>query len=290
MRRHVIPGLVLLASALTACGGGGGGGSDGPPAGVADILHVTTADNLDTSFPRLTWIDHPLANGNPEAVVFWTHRFSAGGAAVGTYHDNLMTVGYDEDRGRWRISNFDLEPLDEGIAFNVTIASGLSSIGRHVTESANIVMNATLLSHPDLDDDAQALALVSHRSVSGGSIRRHIGLEYGGGQWAVTFPPGATTMFPGLAFNLYALPRDDSTFVHRSTAANSSANFTRFSHPDADGNPNAHIQITVRSDEGVYHSNGIGVWYDEISARWTIYRETSSAVMPLDAVFVVRVK
>ena len=71
-----------------------------------------------------TYLDHPLLNGEPEAVVSVTQNWNPGGGS-GVYNDHPVGLDYDTGRGRWLVYNTDLAPMKEGAAFNV----GVSRVG-----------------------------------------------------------------------------------------------------------------------------------------------------------------
>ncbi len=68
-----------------------------------------------------TYLDHPLLNGNPEAVFSVTQNWNPGGVG-GVYNDHPVGVGYDTERGRWFLLNTDFAPMKEGAAFNVGVS------------------------------------------------------------------------------------------------------------------------------------------------------------------------
>ena len=69
-----------------------------------------------------TYLDHPLLNGNPEAIVSVTQNWNPGGGA-GVYNDHPVGLAYDAGRGRWLVYNTDGAPMKEGAAFNVVVTS-----------------------------------------------------------------------------------------------------------------------------------------------------------------------
>ena len=66
-----------------------------------------------------TWLEHPAARGNPDAVILVTPNWNPGGQG-GLYHGSALGVYYCGDR--WAIFNQDLAPMPIGAAFNVWIA------------------------------------------------------------------------------------------------------------------------------------------------------------------------
>jgi hypothetical protein len=79
------------------------------------FVHIATAANTAWD---VTTIDHPLANGNPNAIIIVTPNYNPGGVG-GTYHNHLIGVKYAG--GKWLIFNQDGLQIPAGAAFNVII-------------------------------------------------------------------------------------------------------------------------------------------------------------------------
>lgn len=77
---------------------------------------------------HITYLDDPLTNGQPDAVLSITQNWNPGGG-VGVYNDHPVGVLYDEDVEKWAIYNLDNAPMPEGSAFNVAVAGGVDSAG-----------------------------------------------------------------------------------------------------------------------------------------------------------------
>ena len=87
------------------------------PGGSA-FVHRATSEN---TVENRTYVDHPLANESPDAVLSITPNWNPGGGA-GTYNDHPIDVRYDADEEQWMILNQDLAPVPEGAAFNVGVS------------------------------------------------------------------------------------------------------------------------------------------------------------------------
>ena len=75
-----------------------------PPASSLGVqfVHVATAANIDSNW---TTIDHPLTNGNPNAIILVTPNWNPGGVG-GTYDNHPIGVFYTA--GKWTIFNQDM--------------------------------------------------------------------------------------------------------------------------------------------------------------------------------------
>lgn len=89
------------------------------------FVHRATPENISANS---TYLDEPLANGNPDAVVSATQNWNPGGRS-GTYNDHAIGVWYDADAGKWAIFNQDRQAMPEGTAFNVVVRESAKETG-----------------------------------------------------------------------------------------------------------------------------------------------------------------
>ena len=88
------------------------------PRAPQGFVHRATLEN---TFANGTYLDNPLTNGNPEAVLSVTQNWNPGGGA-GVYNDHPIAVTYDSDRDRWFVYNADSARIKRGTAFNVRVS------------------------------------------------------------------------------------------------------------------------------------------------------------------------
>jgi hypothetical protein len=82
-------------------------------ASPAAFSFVTAVENITQNHAA---ISHPLADGNPDALLFVQHVFTG---ASPTYLDEAVGVFYSGTR--WRIFNQDLSPMPANAAFHVLV-------------------------------------------------------------------------------------------------------------------------------------------------------------------------
>jgi len=73
------------------------------------FFHTTAAGNINA---HVSTIDHPLLNGNANAVVFITHAFVPGATVL---NPHPLAVWYDTGINRWRIFNEDAAAMPVGL-------------------------------------------------------------------------------------------------------------------------------------------------------------------------------
>jgi len=90
------------------------------PSAYAVFVHEATLENISENS---TYLDHPVINDNPEAVLHVTQDWNPerGGES---YNDHPIGVWYDSDARRWAIVNLDLAEIPVGADFNVVAFRG----------------------------------------------------------------------------------------------------------------------------------------------------------------------
>ena len=83
------------------------------------FFHIARAAN---TIGNRTYIDHPLTNDNPNAIVFVTQNWNPSGVGPGEYNDQPIGVLYSSAAQKWAIFNQDYNidmPVDA--AFNIIV-------------------------------------------------------------------------------------------------------------------------------------------------------------------------
>ncbi|MGF1473188.1 MAG: hypothetical protein ACFB50_15800 [Rubrobacteraceae bacterium] len=90
------------------------------PGDSADVtVHRATPEN---TVDNVTYLDHPKANDNPDAVLSVTPNWNPGGGN-GLYNNHFVDVRYDADEERWTILNEDGAQMPSEAAFNVLFSA-----------------------------------------------------------------------------------------------------------------------------------------------------------------------
>jgi hypothetical protein len=95
-----------------------------PPTGTFALIHGASSDNITSNW---TTIDHPLTNGEANAIVQVVLHWGPGGTAG---RDNPRSIGvwYDSRAARWGIFNQDRSDMPENAGFNVLMFAHTSFI------------------------------------------------------------------------------------------------------------------------------------------------------------------
>jgi sortase A len=131
------------------------------PGGPEKIVHRAESGNIDDNS---TYLDDPLVNGKPGAILSVTQNWNPGGGS-GTYNDHPVDVRYDTGRQQWAIYNTDGSAMPDGAAFNVAVSGVAPMTGSDAGEdqapksneesgsetTTEAVLPADILDKKDLD-------------------------------------------------------------------------------------------------------------------------------------------
>jgi hypothetical protein len=259
-----------------------------PETYAGGFVHQATAANISGNY---TVIDHPLTNGNPNAIVFVTPNWNPGNVG-GTYNNHNIGIWYSSSQQKWAIFNQDLAAMPVNAAFNVLVLVPQSDVFVHKATSANIFLNYSLIDHTLSNADPNAIVFVTSNWNPGGSSsgiynNQNIGVWYSLTQkWSV-FNQNTTAPMPNnAAFNVLIPHPDASVFVHKATTGNTSGHITTIDYPLTNNKPNAILLVTPNWNPGgvggTYNNHPIGVYYT--GGKWRIFNQDFAA-MPPNAAF-----
>lgn len=171
--------------------------------GATTFVHRTAPENTNANS---TYLDHPSANGNPDAFILIAPVWEPNGSEV----NNARPVGvwYNVERGRWAIYNQDLSPMPQEAVFNVSVSERSGGpLFVHRAEPEGAPDNSTYLDHPLTNGEPEAVLQVTpnwNPGGRGGIYDDHpVGTFYDPDEekWAV-FNQDAAPMPNGAAFNV----------------------------------------------------------------------------------------
>lgn len=164
-------------------------------------VFVHRADGSNTSF-HITTIDNPLANGNPNALLFVTPNWNPGGVG-GVYNNHRIGVYYNGSR--WNIFNQDFANMPAGASFNVEIRNPSTTAFVHTATSSNTGGHVTITNNPLINTSPNAVLMVTPNWNPPGSpgvyFNRSFGLVFSGAGWTISTQDDAN-MTVGPAFNV----------------------------------------------------------------------------------------
>jgi hypothetical protein len=85
------------------------------------FIHQATPGNITCGFFQCTTIDHPLTNGDPNAILIVTQNFNPDTISGTVNNPHPVGVQYLSTPSRWVIYNVDLLAMTDGAVFNVMV-------------------------------------------------------------------------------------------------------------------------------------------------------------------------
>ena len=168
---------------------------------TTDLMQRASANNI---VANSTYIDNPLTNGKPDALLL---LLQARGPDNAANYPHQIGVWYDRNRGgRWAIFNQNLEPMEEGSTFKVAVLEGTTGFV-HRAKPTNIEGNRTYLNNSLTNGDPNAVLSVTRNWNPGGRegvYNDHpVGVLYDKSveKWAISNRDDAS-MPVGAAFNI----------------------------------------------------------------------------------------
>lgn len=261
------------------------------------FVHTATSGNKSGNY---SMIDNALTNSNPNAIIFTTSNLTPGGVGESFYNIN---TGVIYNGSAWCIFDENvLSSIPNNSSFNVLAPDPDASVFLHTARITDITGDHTAIDYPLTNGNPNAILLVTQNVNPGGvlgSNNNHpIGVEYFADKWWIFNQDGAT-MLPGTSFNVFvpSVSPGVDVFVHTATTENSNLNYTNFSNPHSDNNPNAIILTTPNLDPGglcpclnLDFPIGVGFIYGWSGGRWAIFNQNGlSSPIPIGASFNVYV-
>jgi hypothetical protein len=173
------------------------------------FVHKATAANI---IGGGTFIDYPLTNNHPNAILLVTPNWNPGG--VGGQYDN-HPIGVFYSIGKWWVLNQDVATMPTNATFNVFVPTPGPGVGVfvHNATAANISNHITFIDNPLTNGNPNAMVLVTPNRNPGGAcpspacqyVAHPIGVFYYGSpiyKWGI-FNQDNAAMLDGAAFNVY---------------------------------------------------------------------------------------
>ena len=262
---------------------------------TSDRIFVHTVTGANSS-GNSTFIDNPVANGDPDALVFITQAVNPGGGTVYT-NNHAVGVWYSNADEQWLIFNQDGAAMQDNRSFFVMVEPPNPSLNRtfvHTAEASTILGGSTFIDHPEINKDPHALIMVTQNWNPGGSGGVYNDYAFSTtynpleDKWAiVNLAPGATPdMTENASFNVMILPGEDDFSPHTSQAANISGYATEL---DADINylrySPAFFTRKAALGSSLFMTQPLGFEYDLGPARWRIIHQDMATPFPENAHF-----
>lgn len=255
------------------------------------FTHTATAGNISGAW---TGIDNAYLNNNPNALVFAIPAYNPGGTGA-SYHNHNVGMFYSPGTQRWGIYNEDSTAMTADSTFFVYVSHPSYDLAfQHITTANSTTGNYTVLDHPQLNGNPNAVVTVIHNYPSGsGQYFNHaLGVWYSPSRqrWTI-YMNESGTMPDGYHFNVLVQDNKETSFVIKADASNikppPNEHVVVIDHPLLNNNPNALVYAMHNWNPAGISSNVIdnhpfGVLY--INNRWEIYH-TDFQPIPVNAAY-----
>lgn len=168
--------------------------------GNSGIVHTADASNQGSD-PSYSVIDHPSLNGNPSGHAVMTNYWNP----FGIYND--YNYGFWYDGANWNLYTEDGSPVPVNASFFVVADGPYVQSMRHQANAGNIVNRWTIIDHPLLNGNPNAVFVFDHNwGVSGDPsnvvVNYTLGAWYDGSNWAIFMEDGVTPFPENAEFDL----------------------------------------------------------------------------------------
>jgi hypothetical protein len=202
-----IPGWSLFSEdAVTPYPVGAASNLYQPPIDLRTFVHFATFGN---TLSQLTFLDHPLTDLDPDAIVFATRHWDKTDGVGGVYSDHDFGVYYDGTS--WSIFNEDLASHDPDVAYNVHVAPPTSQAFTHIASPASVSGDRTTIDDPRTNAQPDLRLLITHNRNPSGATPTYnahpTGVDYDSTahRWQIVNLDGAA-MPTTAAFNVLPVP------------------------------------------------------------------------------------
>jgi hypothetical protein len=278
--------------------------AEAPPASATVTVTVTshfiwTATSSNTIDGFITEINNAATNGNPNAILFVTPVFNAGGVCGCVDMTDPIAVFYVSGDQKWGIADAVISPgnIPVGAEFNVLVVQNPSStVFTATATSKNSTGNGFTLNESSTVGQDGALLQVTQNYTPGGhqvpSVNPHApGVVYGlgtnGNKWAIQNVDNGT-MPAGASYNVMvgsAASNGGKAKLLTGDTADTSGAYTFISNKQTNGNPNAVVFTTQNFDPNLNfgtndpHAYGVGYANSPSDVEYVFNEDGSSMPM-----------
>lgn len=181
-----------------------------PDSSTTAFVHTAESGNI---FINSTFIDNPLTNGNPNAIVLVTQNWNPSGA-TGVFNNHNIGVWYNATNNKWAVFNEDTALMPEGASFNVLVAPSGTDAFVHTSTLANTQTVLTRIDNPLTNFNPYAILLSTPNYNPGGGAGSYYNYPpsvlFSLDKWAISNQIGLE-MPVGVSFNI--IVKDNRVFL-----------------------------------------------------------------------------
>jgi hypothetical protein len=255
------------------------------------FIQTSTGANVSGKY---TTIDHPLANGMPNALILATPNQTPFGTPASAI-SRPLGVWYDSLAGRWGIFDQGIAAMEMGESFNVAVIPAGEPVGYvHHADVGNTTGSRTTLDHFLLNGRPDALVFVTQNwnpptPPSAVYNAEHVVVSYdtASERWRIGNENFLANMPIGAAFNVYSPVSESAIAQHRATAPTFNYTLLGESGMLGDGGQRLIVSPNLSPQDGLPTtsiSKPYGVFYTAFSDAWAIFNQDNMTSWPVDTV------
>jgi hypothetical protein len=269
-----------------------------PVAPLHWLIHTTTAANIDTLFPSVTYLSAPLLNdpaSNADYNLWVTPNWNPGGQLSAPYNNHPIGVWYNNALHRWAIVNQDGAPMAVGLSFNVAFAYSIPYGFCHPLTPGNTFGNFSVIDNAALNGNGAAVIILTHYAwggvIPGAVDNRNVGVAYdsASARWRI-YAEDSTALTTGQTYCGLVVSQYANAWMHVvSTAAggNGALNYTWLDNPATNHNLRALVFVTHNlgpTSAMIASNHPIGVWYSGSlnGGAWSIFNQDLAPMVNSD--------
>ncbi len=287
--------------------------------GQTAYKHISTSANTGG---HITTLDHPLLNGQPDALIFTMTVYNKNGTET-TGIDYANNTGVWYNGSKWTIFNQNTKlPMTQGLTFNILIApTGNPNVFNHLCTAKNTggsggtFGNGSWIDNIATNNNPNALLLVTQNWKGNYNDNTPV-VSYGGGKWYISNTISSPNdlgvkleknMPVGASFNVMVINKgqvpgfsDALGFMHTATKTNistpQSPNVTFIDNSSFKHSKDLLVFATqnwgwgnsgsAEQTAGPYNDSPISAWFNTYFTNGNaIYNPKANAPMPVGAKF-----
>ena len=245
-----------------------------PPAALVAMKHTVTTANADAQRTRL---DYSTLNNNTSKII-------VASAELGTTNlRNASALGMYYFSNKWHIFNQSTSPMVVGEIYNILISDPADpNAFVHQVSMANLFSpSISDLDHPSANGKPDARLFVTAVWEKSTDFNNHaLGVVFFNNRWHVMNMDGSDLPV-GMKINVIVNTTNSASFVHTTSSASISSDYSAIDHFVSNVKPNAKIFVTPYQGTSIFpvvNQNVVGLWYSTSRTKWTVFNESGFAM------------
>lgn len=167
------------------------------------------------------------------------------------------------------------------LAFSFTSKAQTGHFGHYFIHTSTALNNdgydGTILDDAAINSDSSKICIFT--PLFGIYNKFNLGLYYNTPKWEI-YQENTDTIPNNSMYNVMSPTANGTLFVHTTTVANTTTNYSLIDNPATNNNPNAVLMVShcynPLGASSNYYNKVFGVWYSTFANKWAVYNENQS--------------